>query len=152
MAYLEQTIEKLLVDALATAVGTLCPVTGYHQTVATGLVKSADTTGVLVKMSIRANESFGSRIITIPCLIYVKTRVTDDPECSLMPAILEPVLTLLSGYNLDPAAMAAALSSAGVFAAGGLMFNDGGEPDFDPMLQVWYTPILIQLKGVISPN
>lgn len=161
--FLEKQLEKLIVDALQTVVDAAvaglqypektpvsCLVTGMFQPSEAGTVKAPESTGVLVKMSIAANQNYTSPLVTLSCLIEIKTSVSDDPRCNLLPLLTGPVVNLLREWNRSPADMSAALTVTGVFKANGLMSTGGAEPMYDPNFAVWYLPLQLQIKGVIE--
>lgn len=149
MALLEQLVEAQLAAALSTAVGTLCPVLGFLQPVAEGVVKSQSRTSVLVTCRPRA-AVFGSTRITLPVTIDIKVAMEEDPEGALIALIAAPVQTLLDSWNDDPSALRTALNIADVYRADGLL-SEGGDAGDDTSNSLWYWTHNLQLKGVRLP-
>lgn len=147
--FLEQQVEKLIVDALQTAVGTAASVVGFVQPASAGTQKQHGDTCVLVTVRPRANSTQNSKIITLGCTVNVKVSVSSSATGDKLSELAAPVMSLLHTWSRDLAAMSAELSVASVFSADGFVFTDGGDADFDPELLVWYYLVPFQIKGIV---
>lgn len=149
--FLEQQVEAAIVSAINTAMGGSGTAFGFWQPATAGTVKQGLNTHVAVRVSVRENKSQNSSIIYLPVSITIKCSCEDSPSGDSLIAMTAPVMGLLHAWNLDSAVASAALSVANVFRADGLKFEDGGDPDLDLDLGVWYCPIQIKLSGAILP-
>lgn len=147
--FIEQQVEALIVAALTTALAGKAVVTGFHQPSVAGTVKAATLSGVLVKVSPRANPTFGTRQCTLNVFIGCRVDAGESPTGDLLSEIEAPVIAALDAWHADPAAMSAALSVSGAFDADAFMFSDGGDCDFDVTELYWYTNVMLQIKGRI---
>jgi hypothetical protein len=146
---LEQEVEAAIVNAFNSELGTIATAYGFWQPMADGDVKEAGATHVSVRVSVRANASQNSRIVSLPVSIVIKCAVEDSANGDKLIDMAKPIVNLLHSWNLNSETMSTALSVSSVFRADGLVFQDGGDPDFDDALKLWYCPIQIKISGAI---
>lgn len=148
VTFLEKSLEALIVAAVAAASADV-QVLGWWQPVAAGLVKKQSASSILVTVLPRANESFGSKIVSLSGRIDIRSAGEEDPDGAKMPEYAGPVFNLLEEWNTDPDEMATALTVSGKFNPGGFMFSGGGDADYDDQQGCWFSTVTFQIKGTI---
>lgn len=151
-AFLEQEVEAAIVNAFNSELGDIATAYGFWQPMSDGVVKEAGATHVSIRVSVRSNASQNSCIISLPVSIVIKCAVEDSANGDKLIDMAKPIVKLLHSWNLNSSTMSTALSVSGVFRADGLVFQDGGDPDYDDTLKLWYCPIQIKIAGAVLTN
>lgn len=102
MASIVRQLEAALITALEAALDGAARVTGFRESVESGLVKTSDGDGrpkVAVTVTPANSESYGTPIIELEASILVRLDWSDDPSIAVFDEVAAVVETLLHRWN-----------------------------------------------------
>jgi len=142
MAYLEQKLEQLIVEALSDITDDRV----YGYIVPTEQLR--DRTCVLVKMGQRKRRSTNNPIVDISCKITIMADKKDGKDTDLLAAMTDPVINCLEDWegNID---IPCDLLTTDTFRVDGFTGEEGEEPSFDSANQLWSSVLNYTFSGVI---
>ena len=148
VTFIEAQVEALIVAA-CTGVCTDLNVVGFWDAAAEGTVKTNPRSAVSVRITPRANDTWGLPVVTLHASVSVLMDQAEDPTGALMIAAFASLSALLAGWQKDEEAASAALSIADVFRADAVLFADGGDCGYDETTGAWYATIMLDIKGCV---
>ena len=142
MAYLEQSLEGTLVDALTAVSGTV-PVYGYLTP-----ASERKRTCTLVKTSPRKQRSTNIPVTDVEATVTVMASAEDCDSSDLLAQMADPICNKLESLEKDIDATSDALSTD-TYRVDGFQFSGGESPAYDQQALIWYMVLQCTFSGVI---
>lgn len=151
---IEKDIEKAVIDAIDALGISGLDVSGFWQSVDTGIVKDLERTDLLATLRViaqpRRYDGFTSPKCEIAISLGLSVLVYRAPDGAALAAITEPILNLLQAWQRDITAVKNVFTSS-AFVPSGLRL-DGGNASFDRAALAWTVPMGFTLRGVVLEN